>query len=291
MSQSHSVDRLKSAVAYYQAQSAMSEPRSYAPYFAGLPAGVPQLVSILQGLMLHIFWAERYGVKLSEGRQAEVQIRAVGPKLARLLELEPAPLACARPVEQRLVGNCRDFSLMLTSMLRATGFAARSRCGFGTYFTPGKFEDHWVTEYWDDAQARWVMVDSQLDDLQKQVLGISFDSLDMPAGKFMLAGEAWKLCRSGRADPELFGIFQWHGMDFVRDNLLRDLLALNKFEVLPWDIWGVLAENTTAESTPEQLSLLDDVAERTLAVSGDFSAVRAVYDENPLFHPPQDWAN
>jgi hypothetical protein len=289
MTQSAQSEALSSVISYYLAQGAMSDPRSFAAHFAALPAGVPELVKVLQGTVIHVFWAERYGLKLNEARQAEVQIRPVAAKLARLFELDAAPLTSARPLEHRLVSNCRDHALLFSAMLRAKGIAARSRCGFGTYFTPGKYEDHWVCEYWHAQEDCWVMLDPQLDDLQKEVLGIRFDSLDMPAGAFVTAGEAWQMCRAGRADPESFGIFQWHGWDFIRGNLLRDLLALNKFEVLPWDSWGAL-ETPFENCTPEHLALLDKVAALATADNQEFAAMRAIYAENEAFHAPDAWA-
>ena len=102
---------------------------------------------MVQGLLIHIFWAERYGVKLSEERQREVQIRSVARKLARIKELADWPLIVPRPPEKKLVGNCRDFSVMLCAILRHQGVPARARCGFGTYFIPDHYEDHWICEY------------------------------------------------------------------------------------------------------------------------------------------------
>jgi transglutaminase-like putative cysteine protease len=51
-------------------------------------------------------------------------------------------------------GRCNSYALMLVSMLRANGVPARSRCGFGAYFNPPKFEDHWVCEYWNADRRR-----------------------------------------------------------------------------------------------------------------------------------------
>lgn len=295
MTQTLPADRLQEMVAFYKVQGPMSDPREYAKHFTELPSNLPAMVQTLQGLVVHIFWAERYGLKLSEERKAEVQIRPVAPKLARLFELDGAPLRTPRSPERRLVGNCRDFSLLLSAMLRAQGIAARTRCGFGTYFTPGKYEDHWVVEYWQDdpnlqGGGRWVMVDAQLDDLQKRVLQISFDTLDMPRGKFVTAGEAWRMCRTGQADPDHFGIFQWHGLDFIRGNLMRDLLALNKFEVLPWDMWFAL-EPAVADCSVEQLAALDRLAELTLSGNESFSTLQTIYEENAVYHAPAAWAS
>lgn len=215
-----------------------------------------------------------------------MQLRPVAPKLARLLELDPRPLNDSRPLERRLVCNCRDFSVLMAAFLRARGLPARSRCGFGTYFTPGHYEDHWMVEVWDATAERWRQVDAQLDAVQREALKIDFDPLDMPAGKFVLAGEAWRMCRAGEADPDTFGIFQWHGWDFIRGNVFRDLLALNKIEVLPWDFWGLL--NTPfAECSPGQQALVDEAAR--ISAAGDTAACRRFYAQNEGFHAPQEW--
>jgi len=70
-------------------------------------------------------------------------------------------------------------------------------------------------------------------------LGISFDPLDVPRDQFLTAGVAWQMCRTGQDNPDHFGIFNMRGLWFVRGNLVRDLLALNTIEILPWDVWGV----------------------------------------------------
>ncbi len=70
-----------------------------------------------------------------------------------------------------------------------------------------------------------MLVDAQLDPLQSDVLAIDFDPLNVPRDRFLVAGKSWEMCRSGRADPELFGIFDMHGMWFIRGNLVRDTAA------------------------------------------------------------------
>jgi hypothetical protein len=278
-------EKLDTILAYYTQPGAMCALGEYGDLVHGLPQDLPGLVKALQGLVLHVFWAESYGVKLPEERQAEVQIRRVPPKLARLLEIDPSPLSAPRPPERRLVGNCRDFSLLLSAFLKAQGVPARARCGFGTYFTPNHFEDHWMTEYWDSAAERWVQVDAQLDDLQKQVLKIGFNTLDMPHGQFVLAGEAWRMCRTGLANPDDFGIFQWHGWDFIRGNLMRDFLSLNKVVILPWDFWSA-TEPPVADFTAAQMETTDRIAELTLAGNGAFDQICSIYADDPVYQIP-----
>src|SRR5215813_8803734 len=83
---------------------------------------------------------------------------------------------------------------------------ARARVGFGAYFNPGKFEDHWVGEYWNTAEQRWILVDAQLDAVQRKTFKVDFDPRDVPRNGFIIAGDAWQQCRAGRADPSAFGL-------------------------------------------------------------------------------------
>ena len=93
---------------------------------------------------------------------------------------------------------------------------ARARCGFGAYFLPNHYEDHWVAEYWNAAEERWVLVDAQLDEFQRREMQVAFDPLDVPRDQFIVGGAAWKMCRSGVADPDSFGIFDMRGLIILR---------------------------------------------------------------------------
>ncbi len=44
--------------------------------------------------------------------------------------------------------------------------------------------------------------------------------------RFLTDGRARQICRSGQTDPNLFVIFEMHGLWFVRGDLSRDLAAL-----------------------------------------------------------------
>lgn len=122
---------------YYGTQGPMTDPGRFGSELDKLPTSVAELVQIVQGLVVHPFWAGSYGLELDKEREGEVQIRRLEPKLERILQLDSSPLTTARTAEARLVGYCRDFSLLLVALLRRQGNPARARCGFGTYFQPG----------------------------------------------------------------------------------------------------------------------------------------------------------
>jgi len=260
---------------YYAEQGRISDPRTCTPLFEKLPDSLPELVELVHNVTIHVFWVERYGLTMAPERLDELQLRTMERRLARTLELDPRPLAEPRPLDKKLLGNCRDHSLLLASLLRHQGIPARARCGFGAYFMPGHFEDHWVTEYWNQAQSRWVLVDAQLDALQCGVLGLSFDPLDVPRTQFIVGGRAWQMCRFGEHDPDTFGIFDMHGLGFVRGNLVRDVAALNKVELLPWDCWGVILSEQL--DNPDDLLALDEIAALTADDVPDAAAIRNRY--------------
>jgi len=272
-------------LAYCVEPGAMTNPHAHARLFDGLPRDLASLCQIVQGVMVHIFWAERYGLRLSDQRKNQVQIRSVARKLTRILELDPRPLKDARALDKKLVGNCRDFTVVLAAMLQHQGVPARARCGFARYFLPGKYEDHWVCEYWDAAQKRWVLVDAQLDDFQQQALRIRFSPLDVPRTMFIPGGKAWQMCRAGQADPNKFGIFDMHCLWFVRGDFIRDVAALNKMELLPWDSWGLIERNDK-DVTADELTFLDHVAELTQGDVPEFQAVRALYESDERLRVP-----
>lgn len=264
----------------------MTDGGDHAPLLDGLPRDLPALARMAQGLLLHQHWANAYGPPLSEARLHEPHIRSLRAMLDRLLAHDGRPLCEARAPGQRLVGNCRHFSLLLTSMLRAQGVAARARCGFGAYFEPGRFVDHWVCEYWNEAESRWVMADAQIDELQREALKLDFDPLDVPRDRFLVAGEAWASTRAGKADPSLFGIFDMNGFWFIGGNLLRDVAALNKMEMLPWDDWGA-SPAPDKEIDGERLAFFDRLAEMTRGPDVSFGALRALYESDADLRVPR----
>lgn len=264
---------------YFAKQGPISDPRMYISMFEDLPTSIPDLVRLVQGVTVHVFWAERYGFKVPAERMDELQLRSMEKRLARTMELDASPLHEPRPVEKKLLGNCRDHSLLLVSLFRHQGVPARARCGFGAYFLPDHFEDHWVVEYWNREQSRWVLVDAQLDALQCEVLKITFDTLDVPRDQFIVGGKAWQMCRSGEQNPAQFGIFDMNGLGFVRGNLVRDVASLNKMELLPWDCWGVILKEQLDD--PADLSMLDEVALLSAEDVPGIATLRACYESDP----------
>lgn len=261
---------------------AMSDAGAQAHLLDGLPGDVGGLAKVLQGLLIHEHMPDFYGATLSSRQREEPHVRGASEILERIAAHDPRPLAEARPPGERFAGCCRHYTLMHVAMLRNRGIAARARCGFGAYFVKTMFIDHWVTEYFEDARRRWVLVDAQLDARQREKFGIDFDTLDVPRDKFLVAGDAWKLCRGGKADPQAFGVLNMFGLWFIASNVIRDLAALNNREMLPWDVWGGMSQ-TDADI---DLDFIDRLAVLSHEPDRHLDALREAYDDHRIAVPP-----
>jgi hypothetical protein len=281
----------RDTLVYYSRTSAMDDGGAHQDFLAGLPAEPGELVAAIQGMVLHQHWAPAYGETLTAERHQEPHLRSAHEMLVCLNSRTPLE-GGARPPAKRLVGVCRHFTLLSVAALRAHGIPARARCGFAGYFAPGKFEDHWVVEYWSDRETRWRLVDAQLDDLQRKTLRIGFDPLDVPRDRFVVAGRAWQMCRNGEASPDQFGLsfLKEYGIWFVANNLVRDVAALNKMEMLPWDVWGVMAAPNAAIAS-ETASAFDEVARYSLEPDVHFNALQERYRSDPRFTVPPTVTN
>jgi hypothetical protein len=265
---------------FYRRQHRMTEPGAHAGRIAALPADPAALANALQGLILHEHWSGAYGQTLSDERRSEVHLRGVRAMVDRMLTHDPAPLGQARRLEDRLIGNCRDFTLFTVAALRAHGVPARGRCGFAIYFGPRQRVDHWVAEYWRAGEGRWVMQDSQIDGLQAGHIKPDFDVLDTPPSRFLTAGAAWRACRSGEDDPADFGIMHMHGLWFIAGNLIRDAASLAGCEMLPWDSWGAMP-GPDVVIDEQALAWFDHLAELTADPDAAFDEIAALNGNDP----------
>jgi len=274
---------------FYLTQSVHSDP-GMTDRLAELPGGPDELALLVRHLLIHREEAGRFGCALPESRyRSEAETRYIDDILDIVTQLDKAPLTAPRRPLDRFAGTCRDFALLHCALLRHTGTPARIRCGYATYFAPGFHDDHWVTEYLHPERG-WVLSDPQVvpDVRIESGYELDFDPLDVPRDRFLVAGESWRRCRTGEADPKTFGVsvLGLMGVWMVRSNVVRDLAALNRAEVLPWDAWGVGDGGQLGDEPGEEvLAVLDEAAETT--VDADFERVRALYLNTPGLRVPE----
>lgn len=271
---------------FYKDQSDTSNPKEFSFLFDSLPDSIPELCEIVHGVISHRDSSELYGLELTEKRKMEGETRYVDLILKLIYDQEKAPLTKKREPIKRFAGTCRDFALLLCSILRYKGIPARIRCGYANYFTAGRYEDHWVCEYFNSAEHRWVLVDAEVDELYKKYFKMTLDVYDIPRDKFLVGGQAWIECRAGRLDPNIFGVasINIQGIGFVRGNVIRDIASLNKIELLPWDEWGI-SEKEFDNLSNEEISIVNEIADKSIPEVDDLDEMIRLYQEDGIKIP------
>lgn len=279
---------MENTLGIYLEHDIMTEIKTMKHMVTGIEKDIKTIVDYVQNILLHQHWSESYGVKLSDERKREPFIRSFEDKLIFLSKLGYTHISDKKHDENKMIGICRDFSVVAAALCREAGIPARARCGFASYFEKGKYVDHWVLEYWNEDKKKWIMVDAQLDALQQKALKLPFDPLDVNDEYFITGPRAWLMCREGLINPELFGIFKWWGYDYLRCNLILDALSLLKLPMQPWDMWEGYKSMPIEEWTEKDYEVMDELSRLAQNVDKDYNALYEYVQSNDMIRVPED---
>jgi len=251
-------------------QTAITDPGRYVALYAKLPRDIAGLCDVLHQVIIHMWWIrpDTYGFTLQDlkdaGRNplAEIGLSTAENRLARIQQLGSGSLTTPRAPMLRSVGNCRDFSLMLVSILRHRGIPARARTGVARYFYPdgSKLEDHWICEFWNETTARWQQVDAQIDEVMQNAINCTLDATDLPANQFLNGWQCYAEVAEGRIEPERIGFgSDLCGLTYARYKLFGDMAFVTGQEILPWESWGI--GDTSCRSDPGDTALIQTMLE------------------------------
>jgi len=286
---------------YYRKQSYISDPGKFTKYFDDLPSSLTELCKIVQNTFNHIFWIkkkENYGISpqdiVDTGRDPnqELNLRKIEDILEAYFSVDETFFTEHREPLNRIVGNCRDFALLLVSMLRNKGIPARVRSGAARYFFPlseERYEDHYICEYWNEEDNSWHMVDPQIDELQRKALKLTIDTTDLPYDQFLDAGRTWMKFRKGDVKPDNFGIGAWRGEIFALNKLIMELASLNKVEVLAWESWGICGDIKNLKILGH--TVFDELAEKISNVNDPeiFFELKTIFEKDSRYEVPENY--
>lgn len=286
---------------YYRTQSEISDPGKFTKYFGDLPDSISELCEIVQNTFNHIFWImkkENYGispkdiVEIGRDPNQELNLRRMEEKLEAYFSIDEKSFTEQRKPIDKIVGNCRDYALLLVSMLRYKGIPARVRSGAARYFFPlsdERYEDHYICEYWNEEDKSWQMADPQIDELQRKALNLTIDTTDLPFDQFLGAGRTWIKFRKGAVKPDNFGIGDWRGDIFALNKLIMELASLNKVEVLAWERWGICGEIENLKTLGYEI--FDELAEKITNVNDPeiFFELRNMFDKDSRYKVPNNY--
>ncbi len=162
-----------------------------------------------------------------------------------------------RTEKDKLVLTCRFVAILIASILKSKSIPCRVRAGHAPYFEKGKSGDHWINQYWNVKEKRWVTIDvdgswSLIDD---------FDPYDVPEGKFDFPAKAWLDVRAGKDNPSRFWNAGRKGGDInhLLWSLFYDFHSLMNSEVIYTHVPTIGHDFNKLDKT--QIKKIDELAE------------------------------
>lgn len=145
------------------------------------------------------FWGDMTKVPITRLNYEDDIFPTAQSVLAELLRKNPN-YDIKREAIYKVHVTCRSQAILLASILKAKGIAARARSGFAEYICyDGIYYDHWITEYYDEKENRWKLVDA---DEHCPDHEIGFNLNDIPYDKFLFGANAYLGVRQNKYKPE-----------------------------------------------------------------------------------------
>ena len=293
------------ATEHWATQSPVTDPGAAAGAIDALDPSLPALRQASSQLVFHYRAGDYARAGVDRARMAEIDTRFAAPMLARLVAADASLARSPRPGASRTVGCCRDAAVLFLALARRRGVPARARVGFASYIVPGWWMDHVVVDVWDAAEGRWRLVEPELEEDLTHPDGHAMDFLELRRGvDFLVGPAAWIAARKGEVDHEKFVVApqlqeaMLRGWPYLAHNVVHDLAALDKKEMLLWDVWGSQERWENAEAvTDEDAALLDEISPRLvnlditpeevaeLAGKKEYAIPREVTTADPLGGP------
>lgn len=210
-----------------------------------------------------------------------------GSMLAELLRRDKT-FSIHRNIQDKIHVCCREEAILLASILKAKGIPARVRSGFTSYVSEiDSAGDHWITEYYNEKENRWVLVDANMyyDDAILEEYEIDFNLLDIPREKFIFGAEAYLKLRKGvlkekdiyyASNPYIYGI------PAAIRGLFFDFHSLMNNEIIFLHQPKYAKEKNFLLSEEEYLEL-DKLATLMLEPNVNFLKLKEIWETNEKF--------
>jgi len=188
-----------------------------------------------------------------------------------------------RKVKDKIHVTCRGEAILLASILKAKGISARVRSGFAEYLRHDNvYRDHWITEYYNEQQKRWILVDA---DNQWGDTKIKFDLNDIPYSEFLFASDAYLKLRQKQIEEEKV-VFASEpitiGLPAAIRVLFFDFHCLMNNEIIFQHVPKYIYEKDF-DLSEEELNELDNIANLMKEPNKNFKDLRNIWDSNLKF--------
>lgn len=244
----------------------------YRDFVLSLPDDIPEIGMLVCGQITHPsllftepfpYLEDVYYGKFSSypkhrfKNEDELYITAVS-MIAGILRLDGAGFTKNRDVTKRITVSCRQASVLFGAILKVKGIPCRCRAGFMDFGDAGEsYMEHWVNEYWDYEESRWVLAD--VDGYYEYEPRFGYSQFDLPRRKFVTASEAWLGLRKGTLDKKL-DVFSEDPLEGVCEYLFMDFHALMNNEIF-YSYQPLYLRGGIRNLSEEALCELDELAE------------------------------
>lgn len=278
---------------HYLEYGLFTYPGLYEDYLKTLPDDIREMGKLLRRNFIHRSTLDagnvgtnadlKYGdmTKVPWYRQAEDDNFATSAAmLAELFRRDQKGLTLERKVEDKVFLTCRYISILMASILKAKGIPSRVRSGFAGYFEGVTIAwDHWITQYWDNSQSKWVTVDIDASDHKT-----GFDMYDIPEGKFDWSADVWLDVREGKKDGNYFNnAGGYKGLVAIAWELFYDFHCLMNSEILYLHHPEIAMLQNFDKNSEEKLQEIDDLARLMQNPEENFEKLLKIWDTKKEF--------
>ena len=265
----------KNVLDLYRQYSTYTDPGEYVYVYKDLPDSLQELCRLIRSQFMHPY-AElpKYRHLIPQERWNEsFKYSTVRSILEGLLSHDSSGLVNNRKPEDRLILGCRDYAVLLASILKYRGIPARVRYGHASYLNPGFHLSHTICEVWNENDKRWMLVDP------------SMDMVDFNREKFDFSNDLWLKMQRDEIDPELYGNpGQYSGLVSILGKVCHDLASILGTEHTIYHYAPILeyAFENDSRLTDDHRATLNRISELMRSIDAvNLSKLQEIYNSTP----------
>ena len=283
----------KEILEFYKQTSQFTDLGYYKEFAKKLPNDINELCILQRMQIIHpvayddkdirskskCFWGDMTKVPITRLDYEEDYFPTAQSMIAELLRKNP-DYNIKREAKDKINITCRGQAILLASILKAKGIPARARSGFAPYIKyDGINYDHWITEYYDENENTWRLVDAD-EHCPDHEMG--FDLNNIPYDKFIFGANAYLGLRQKTIKPESI-LYSSNpvtlGMKAALRGLFYDLHSLMNNEIIFLHVPKYIKDKDFELSEEEYLEL-DELARLMLNPNENFKELKEIWNTN-----------
>ena len=281
---------------FYKKTSPFTDLGYYKEFAKSLPDDIEELCLLQRMQIIHpvafrdenirtkkeCFWGDMTEVPVTRLEYEDDIFPTAQSVIAELLRKNPN-YDIKREAKDKVHVTCRSQAILLASILKAKGIAARARSGFAEYIHyDGIYYDHWITEYYDETENRWKLVDAD-EHCPDHEMG--FDLNDIPYDKFLFGAKAYLGLRKNKYKPEII-LYSSDpptlGLKAAIRGLFYDFHSLMNNEIIFLHMPKYI-QDKKSELSKEEYKELDNLAKLMLNPNENFKRIQELWKNNTKF--------